>query len=118
MTTATRAETVTDITPQAFVSLPHSPTLIDVRSQLEYAAGHAPNARNLSLPRVMLGSIPLLRKWMWPEWFRSLPKDEPIAIVCLTAHRSPIAAQHLVKQGFSQVYNLSGGMVEWWKTIK
>jgi rhodanese-related sulfurtransferase len=36
-----------------------------------------------------------------------------VAVICLTAHRSPIAAQQLVKSGFTRVYNITGGMVEW-----
>ena len=46
-------------------------------------------------------------------WFQELPKDEPIALICLTAHRSPMAAEQLVKAGFTQVYNITGGMMEW-----
>ncbi|MBO9998772.1 MAG: rhodanese-like domain-containing protein [Cyanobacteria bacterium SID2] len=118
MTTASQLETVKNIAPQQFVSLQTPPKLIDVRSQLEYAAGHAPNAANLSLPRMLLGSIPVLRRWVLPEWFRNLSKDESIAVVCLTAHRSPIAARQLVKMGFTDVYDISGGMVAWWKTVK
>jgi len=48
-----------------------------------------------------------------PEWFRQLPQDQAIAVICLTAHRSPIAASQLVTAGWKKVYNISGGMVEW-----
>jgi rhodanese-related sulfurtransferase len=61
----------------------------------------------------MLGGIPGIRRWVLPEWFRQLPRDEPVAVVCLSAHRSPLAADRLAKWGFSQVYNISGGMLEW-----
>jgi rhodanese-related sulfurtransferase len=111
--TSTTQPPVTDISPQTFVELNPPPTLIDVRSQLEYRMGHAPNAVNLSLPRLLLGSIPGLRRWVLPQWFWDLPKDEPVAVVCLTAHRSPIAARQLANVGFQQVYNITGGMMEW-----
>lgn len=88
------------------------PILIDVRSGLEYASGHAPGAHNLSLDRLLLGTIPFLR-WLWPRWFRSLSMDHPIAVICLTSHRSPIAAQALTQVGFTQVFNISGGMLSW-----
>jgi len=107
--------TVTQLSPKAFAQLANPPLLIDVRSQIEYAAGHAPNAMNLSLPRLLLGSIPALRRWVLPQWFRDLPKDQPIAVICLTAHRSPIAARQLVTAGFTPVFNLTGGMMEWWQ---
>ena len=48
-------ETVVDLSPTELTHLPDSPLLIDVRSSLEYSTGHAPNARNLSLPRILLG---------------------------------------------------------------
>ncbi|WP_287456248.1 rhodanese-like domain-containing protein [Leptolyngbya sp. UWPOB_LEPTO1] len=104
-------ETVVDLSPTEFTHLPDSPLLIDVRSSLEYVTGHAPNARNLSLPRILLGLG--ISKWFLPQWFQELSKDQAIAVICLTAHRSPIAARQLLKAGFTRVYNISGGMVEW-----
>jgi rhodanese-related sulfurtransferase len=104
---------VTNISPQEFVQLPNPPLLIDVRSGIEYASSHAPTALNLSLPRIILGRIPMFRSWVLPEWFRELSSDQAIAIICLTAHRSPIAASQLVKVGWKKVYNITGGMVEW-----
>lgn len=104
---------VTNISPQDFVRLSNPPLLIDVRSRIEYASGHAPTALNLSLPRIILGRIPMFRSWVLPEWFRQLSPDRAIAVICLTAHRSPIAADRLVKAGWKNVYNITGGMVEW-----
>jgi rhodanese-related sulfurtransferase len=104
-------ETVVDLSPTELTHLPDSPLLIDVRSSLEYSTGHAPNARNLSLPRILLGLG--ISRWFLPRWFQELSKDQAIAVICLTAHRSPIAARQLLKAGFTSVYNISGGMVEW-----
>ena len=104
---------VIDISPQEFLNLSPQPLLIDVRSQLEYITGHAPKAINLSLPRILMGGVSWLRNWVLPEWFRNLDKNKPIALICLTAHRSPIAAKQLTKEGFGTVYNITGGMMEW-----
>ncbi len=104
---------VINLSPQEFTQLPNSPLLIDIRFQLEYAMFHAPNAINLSLTRILMGSNSLLRRWVLPQWFRELSQDEPIALICLTAHRSPIAAKQLTKAGFTKVYNITGGMKEW-----
>lgn len=109
------ADTVIDLTPENYARLPNPPRLIDVRSGLEYSLFHAPKAENLSLQRILLGRIPVLKNWALPQWFRSLPKDEAIALVCLTAHRSPIAAQQLEKEGFRTVFNITGGMMAWQK---
>ncbi|CBN55608.1 MULTISPECIES: rhodanese-like domain-containing protein [Kamptonema] len=102
-----------NLSPLEFTQLSNRPLLIDVRSQLEYATGHAPGAINLSLPRILIGRISWLRKWILPQWFRDLPQDQPIAVICLTSHRSPIAADFLIKSGFEAVFNITGGMVEW-----
>lgn len=104
---------VIDVSPQEFNQLSNPPWLIDVRFQGEYNQFHAPNAINLSLPRILMGSNSWLRRYILPQWFQELPKDEPVALICLTAHRSPIAADQLVKAGFTEVYNITGGMMEW-----
>ncbi len=102
---------VIDLSPIEFTQLPSPPLLIDVRSSLEYFTGHAPNARNLSLPRILMGLS--LTQWFLPQWFRELSKEQPIATICLTAHHSPIAAKKLADAGFTTVYNITGGMIEW-----
>ncbi|MBW4496647.1 MAG: rhodanese-like domain-containing protein [Oscillatoria princeps RMCB-10] len=104
---------VVNLSPLEFTRLSNPPLLIDVRSQLEYATGHAPNAINLSLPRILMGRMAWLRKWVLPQWFLDLPKEQPVAIICFTAHRSPIVANSLIQEGFQQVFNITGGMVEW-----
>lgn len=104
---------VVDLSPQEFNQLSNPPRLIDVRSKWEYNQFHAPDAINLSLPRILMGSNSWLRRYVVPQWFKELPKDEPIALICLTSHRSPIAGKELIKAGFTQVYNVTGGMMEW-----
>jgi rhodanese-related sulfurtransferase len=106
---------IINLSPREFTQLPNPPRLIDVRSNFEYAMFHAPNSFNLSLPRILMGNNSWLRRWFLPQWFRELSKDEPIALICLTAHRSPIAAEQLVKAGLTRVYNITGGMMEWRK---
>jgi rhodanese-related sulfurtransferase len=102
---------VIDLSPKDLAQAPHAPLIIDVRSGLEYRTGHASGARNLSLPRILLGLG--VSPWFLPQWFRELSPAQPIAVICLTAHRSPIAAKQLVKAGFTTVYNITGGMIEW-----
>jgi rhodanese-related sulfurtransferase len=107
--------TIFALSPEQFSQLPSPPRLLDVRTGLEYRVAHAPGAVSLSLQRLLLGQIPGLGQWVLPRWFRQLSKDEPLAVVCLTAHRSPIAAQALAKAGFSQIFNIAGGMLAWEK---
>jgi rhodanese-related sulfurtransferase len=104
---------ITHLSPKEFAKLSNPPLLVDVRSGWKYSTGHAPTAVNLSLPRLLGGTIPMFRRWLLPQWFLDLPKDRAIAVICLTSHRSPIAANALVKTGFSKVFNITGGMMEW-----
>ena len=46
-----------------------------------------------------------------------LPKDTPLAFHCHHGGRSRAAAEHFVKQGFSTVYNLAGGIDAWSKDV-
>lgn len=104
-----------NLSPQDFIQLTDKPLLIDVRSGFEYKMFRSPSAINLSLPRILMGSNSWLRSWVLPQWFKDLSYHEPIALICLTAHRSPIAAEALIKTGFNQVYNIEGGMMAWQK---
>lgn len=71
--------------------------IIDVRGGLEYWMGHIPGAKRMSRNQIL----------------QEIPKDQAIAITCLSGHRSAIAAQWLVSQGYRQVYNLQGGLLAW-----
>ena len=42
-----------------------------------------------------------------------LDKDQEIYVICRTGNRSDLAAQMLVKAGFTKVYNVLPGMTEW-----
>ncbi|TFG37561.1 MAG: rhodanese-like domain-containing protein [Desulfobacterales bacterium] len=42
-----------------------------------------------------------------------LPKETPILLVCAVGGRSFAADQMLVKYGYKEVYNVSGGLVAW-----
>jgi rhodanese-related sulfurtransferase len=47
--------TVVDLSPTDLAQAPNGTLLIDVRSGLEYFTAHTSWARNLSLPRILLG---------------------------------------------------------------
>ena len=46
-----------------------------------------------------------------------LPKDTGIAFYCHHGNRSRAAAEHFVKLGFSNIYNLAGGIAAWSKDV-
>lgn len=47
----------------------------------------------------------------------SLPKDAHIAFHCHHGNRSRAAAEHFIKEGFTNVYNLAGGIDAWSRDI-
>lgn len=92
-----RSTSPTLLTPAQLKSRQEQLLIIDVRGGLEYWLGHIPGAQRCSRQRIL----------------KNIAKDQPIAITCLSGHRSAIAAQWLVAQGYSQVYNLQGGILAW-----
>jgi rhodanese-related sulfurtransferase len=76
-------------------------SLIDVRTPEEYNWFHIEGASN----------IPLLRSDK--EVFKTKDFAEPVVVICMTGHRSPMVAYRLKKLGYKQIYNLTWGMVAW-----
>ena len=57
-------------------------------------------------------------KWVGFETFsmenlRETPKDQPIIVYCSIGARSQDIGKKLVEEGFSEVYNLYGGIFHW-----
>ncbi len=78
--------------------------VLDVREKSEYEAGHILNAKLIPLGKLK-ARIGELEKY----------RDEPIVVVCRSGNRSGTACYLLGKQGFSQAYNLAGGVQAWQK---
>jgi rhodanese-related sulfurtransferase len=76
--------------------------LIDVRTPLEFAAGHLIGARNVPI-HTLKQSLPLLE----------LDPRRPIVAICATAHRSPPAVRLLRAAGYENAAQLKGGMIRW-----
>jgi monothiol glutaredoxin len=47
----------------------------------------------------------------------ALPKDTPLAFHCHSGGRSRGAAEHFLKLGFKNVYNLTGGIEGWSRDV-
>jgi glyoxylase-like metal-dependent hydrolase (beta-lactamase superfamily II)/rhodanese-related sulfurtransferase len=75
--------------------------VLDVRRTAEYAAGHAPSARNAPLG-------PSLR-----EAAAGLDASRPLAVICAGGYRSSAATSLLLPLGFSRLYNVAGGTGAW-----
>jgi rhodanese-related sulfurtransferase len=79
--------------------------LLDVRSAEEYRSGHITNC--------------LQADWNNQAQFRDrvqhLDKNKPVYVYCLAGARSASAAKWMRNEGFSSVYELSGGINAWKK---
>jgi hydroxyacylglutathione hydrolase len=76
--------------------------LIDVRQPEEFndELGHIPGAQ-----LIVLNTL--------PQNLDALPKDQTVVFVCRGGSRSAQAAAYALQNGFSDVYNLKGGMIRW-----
>jgi len=78
--------------------------VLDVREEDEYKAGHVLNSTLIPLGKLK-GRLGELEKY----------RDRAIVVVCRSGNRSATACVTLGKQGFTQAYNLSGGVNAWQK---
>jgi rhodanese-related sulfurtransferase len=79
-----------------------SPNLVvlDVRTADEYAQGHLKGAINIPLSDL-------------PVQIGEFDRNRPILVYCRTGVRSAQASTILVNSGFTQVYDMEGGLDAW-----
>lgn len=77
-------------------------TILDVRSPEEFAQGHLQKARLIPVGEIAdrIGELSLL-------------KDKKILVYCHAGNRSAAASRILMKNGFTSVENLDGGIAAW-----
>ncbi|MBD2355391.1 rhodanese-like domain-containing protein [Tolypothrix sp. FACHB-123] len=77
------------------------PLVLDARSPAEYAVSHIRTAVHIDpvTPDLTAASTVSL--------------DTPIVVYCSVGYRSAKVAQQLQREGFSQIFNLSGGLFQW-----
>lgn len=76
--------------------------LLDVRTKSEFKNGHLPEAGNLNYYALDFRKKLIL-----------LPRNQPIYLYCNTGYRSEKAAEILIENGYTDVYNLQHGIMEW-----
>ena len=76
--------------------------VIDVRPAADFAKGHIINAQNIPM-NGFKNQIGALQKY----------KDAPLVVTCRSGSQSSLASGLLRKAGFTQVYNLRGGVLAW-----
>jgi hydroxyacylglutathione hydrolase len=76
--------------------------IIDVRGISEYNSGHIQGAKHLFVG-TLLNNLD------------KVPKEKPVIIHCQGGDRSAIAYSLLLKNGYTNIKNYSGGINEWVK---
>lgn len=78
--------------------------LLDAREEKEFKVSHLENAILVGYDHFKLN-----------ETIEKLPKDKnaKIVVYCSLGIRSEIVADKLIKEGYTNVYNLYGGIFEW-----
>jgi rhodanese-related sulfurtransferase len=89
------------ISPQALQTLigQHSDlNIIDVRTPVEFAEVHVPQARNEPLDQFNAGAV---------------AKDKPVYLLCRSGQRATKAAEQLAAVGHSEALVVEGGTLAW-----
>ena len=89
-------ETIT--TNRALELIDDGAIILDVRTNLEFDNGHIPNAINIPLDDI--SGI-------------AFPKDSTIIVYCQSGMRSLEAVKTLADMGYTSLYNLDGGLLNW-----
>lgn len=77
-------------------------TILDVRTPAEFAAGHLPGAVNIDVTAPDFASR-----------VAALPPGAPYAVYCRSGSRSAAAVQQMTQAGFTQTFDLGGGITDW-----
>ena len=94
-----------DIEPEQLqqkLSAARKPVVIDVRTNMEFNAGHIHSAQSYPLGKEILAA-------------QELNPETPIVLICKTGHRSQAAAHTFAQLGFRDISHLAGGMDRWKK---
>jgi thioredoxin 1 len=76
--------------------------LVDVRSPEEYKEGHLKGSLNINVQSDAFAAE-----------VAKLDKKKPVMVYCRSGRRSAMAQGKLEEMGFTEVYNLDGGITDW-----
>ncbi|MEX1003718.1 MAG: rhodanese-like domain-containing protein [Crocinitomicaceae bacterium] len=98
------AESIRFVTPaqlQVKLSQQSSLLLLDTRQKKEYVISHIPGARHVEYDA------------FHPDQLKDIPKEKVIYLYCSIGYRSEKVGEKLEQQGYTNVYNLYGGIFNW-----
>ena len=92
--------TITPVELGKILTAQPSTPVIDVRTPVEFAEVHVPQARNVPLNELKPGSL-------------QLQKDQPVYLLCRSGGRATKAADKFAREGFMQPVVVEGGTLGW-----
>jgi len=81
--------------------------LVDVRTPEEFEEGHVMNAINIDYKGAA-----------FEKEIEALDKTKPVMVYCRSGRRSAKGCEVLKSQGFTEIYDLNGGILQWQKEGK
>lgn len=97
-------EAIKKVDPVEFSEMISQPDVIilDVRTPEEFNAGHIANAININLEGSDFSSE-----------VSKLDKNATVAVYCRSGNRSGVATEQMAELGFTDMYDMQGGIVDW-----
>jgi len=99
------AQSVTVLPPETFqtqYTAVQQPQLIDVRTPGEWQQGHLEGATRANVQSKEFDKV-----------VATLDPERPVFVYCRSGGRSNMAARRLANKGFTQIYDLQGGISAW-----
>jgi rhodanese-related sulfurtransferase len=93
-------KTISPTELQKILATQPASTIIDVRTPVEFAEVHVPQARSVPLDELKPSSL-------------ELQKSQPVYLLCRSGQRATKAAEKFAKEGFSQPVVVEGGTLAW-----
>jgi rhodanese-related sulfurtransferase len=77
--------------------------ILDCRTKEEFDSGHIEGSINIPLSMITKSELDR----------HNIGRDAKIYIICRSGARSLVAAQIIERMGYTEVYNVSGGLLAW-----
>ena len=92
------------VSPKEFSEVISDPSVVilDVRTPQEFAEGHLANAINIDF-----------QSGNFEQEITSLDKSKTYAVYCRSSNRSGEAVKVMAKAGFTNMYDMDGGIIDW-----
>ncbi len=91
---------LSQIAVETLHSMRHDLKILDVRDKSEWEEGHIKGATHIPY-------------YFLVQRLHELDNTQPLALICASGQRSSIACSLLQKHGFTQLFNVVGGMEAW-----